>query len=248
MNMQPNASLGSEGLSEIGTIHDPRSEMIILPASSSNTGNERSGNDTSDYDSLYLDQGATVFMAAARVEDPSKDREFRSAQRRNYSTGEHPRSSISDRRCMAALIKVNGLEAYALLDSGSTTMSVTHDFARVAKLDIMQLENPITLQLGTVGSRSMINFGSKASLELGAIKDDDAYLDVVNIDCYDMIIGTLFMRKHGLILDFANDTLSHRGRPVSTLSAGQEDLMVSRKRSARVHNPAAGGMILRSNL
>jgi Aspartyl protease len=94
---------------------------------------------------------------------------------------------------MAALIKVNGLEAYALLDTGSTMISITHDFAHMANLSIIQLENPIALQLGTVGSWSMINFGSRASLEFRLIKDDDAYLDVVNIDRYDMIIGTPFM-------------------------------------------------------
>jgi hypothetical protein len=40
---------------------------------------------------------AAVLIAAARVEDQPKDREFRSAQRRNYATGEQPRSSNSDR-------------------------------------------------------------------------------------------------------------------------------------------------------
>ena len=153
------------------------------------------------------DQGVVELIAAAHVEDQPKDREFRSAQRRNYTIGERPRSSINDRRCMAALVKVNDLEAYALLDSGSTTISITHDFARIAKLNVIQLENPITLQLGTVGSRSIINFRSRASLELGTIKDDDVYLDVVNIDRYDMIIGTPFMRKHRLILDFGSNTL-----------------------------------------
>jgi hypothetical protein len=83
---------------------------------------------------------------------------------------------------MAALVKVNGLEAYALLDSGSTTVSITHDFARVAKLSVLQLVNPVLLQLGTVGSRSMINFGTKARLEVGSAIEDDAYLDVVNLD------------------------------------------------------------------
>jgi Aspartyl protease/Zinc knuckle len=182
-----------------------------------------------------------IRIAAARDDDQSKDREFRSAQRRTYATGERPRSSKSDRRCMAALIKVNGLEAYALLDSGSTTVSVTHDFARVAKLDVTQLENPIALQLGTVGSRSVINFGAKASLTLGPIRDDDAYLDVVNIDRYDMIIGTPFMRKHELVMDFGHNTLSYHDQIVPTLSAGQEDLMISRKRAARERPSAPGG-------
>ena len=103
---------------------------------------------------------------------------------------------------MAALVRVNGLEAYVLLDSGSMTISIMHDFAQVVKLKVMQLENPVPLQLGTVGSCSMINFGTWAHLELGTIIENDAYLDVVNIDQYDMIIGILFMHKHGLVLDF----------------------------------------------
>jgi hypothetical protein len=94
---------------------------------------------------------------------------------------------------MAVLVKVNGIEAYALLDTGSTTMSITHDFAHVAKLSVIQLENPVPLQLGTVGSQSIINYGARTHLELGPVSEDDAYLDVVNIDRYDMIIGTPFM-------------------------------------------------------
>jgi len=139
---------------------------------------------------------------------------------------------------MAALVKVNGLEAYALVDSGSTTVSVTHDFARVAKLNVMELDNPVPLQLGTVGSRSMINFGVKTCLELGPMHEDDAYLDVVNIDRYDMIIGTPFMRRHGLVLDFEQNTLSIRGEIIPTLMSGQEDLMLAKKRAWCARAPA----------
>jgi hypothetical protein len=123
------------------------------------------------------------------------------------------------------------------MDSGSTTVSIMHDFARVAKLNVMQLENPVALQLGTVGSRSMINFGAKAQLELGTLREEDAYLDVVNIDRYDMIIGTPFMRKHGLVLDFGRDTLSFKGNALSTLTAGQEDLMIMKRRTTRARGP-----------
>jgi hypothetical protein len=145
---------------------------------------------------------------------------------------------------MAALVKVNGLKAYALLDSGSTTVSVTHDFACVANLAVMQLDNPILLQLGTVGSRSMINFGTRTHLELGPIKEDDTYLDVINIDRYDMIISTLFMRRHGLILDFGTDALTVRGKPIPTLTSGQEDLMIAKKRATQAHTPPSASQPL----
>jgi hypothetical protein len=35
------------------------------------------------------------------------------------------------------------------------------------------------------------------------------------------------MRKHGLVMDFGLNTLSYKGQVVLTLSAGQEDLMVT---------------------
>jgi hypothetical protein len=45
-----------------------------------------------------------------------------------------------------------------------------------------------------------------------------------------MIIGTPFMRKHGLVLDFAKDILHARGQPVQTLTLGQEDLLIVKRR------------------
>jgi hypothetical protein len=167
----------------------------------------------------------------------AQEREFRAAQRRNYENGEYPKMFGSDRCCMVALVKVNGLEAYALLDSGSMTISVTHDFACITNLKVMQLDNPILLQLGTVGSRSMINFGTRTCLELGPIQEDDAYLDVVNIDRYDMIISTPFMYRNGLILDFGTDVLMAQGKHIPTLTSGQEDLMLAKKRATQVHAP-----------
>jgi Aspartyl protease len=235
-----------QGSPNLGIQYPPNKESTFS-APPVELGNQQPGTGASEHVSALINQEATVLIAAARIDDPNKDREFRSAQRRDFTTGERPCTSKDDRQCMAALVKVNGLEAYALLDSGSTTISVTHDFSRVAKLNMFQLDNPVKLQLGTVGSQSVINFGSRASLELGSIKDKNAYLDVVNIDRYDMIIGTPFMRKHGLVLDFDNDMLTHKGRPIPTLAAGQEDLMIAQRRSTQAWTPAPGGTISQSD-
>ena len=95
----------------------------------------------------------------------------------------------------------------------------------------------------------MINFGMQTLIKLGSVRDANAYLDVVNIDRYDMIIGTLFMRKHGFVLDFDKDVLSHKGEIIPTLSAGQEDLMILKKRKVRSKIlTALGGSTSKSNL
>jgi hypothetical protein len=116
-------------------------------------------------------------------------------------------------------------------------VSVTHDFAQVAKLKMMQLDNPVALQLGTVGSRSMINYGIHAPLTLGPIDDVDAYMDVVNINRYDMILGTPFLCKHGLVLNFTRNKLVARDQDIPTMTSGQEDLMITKQRAQRGGQP-----------
>jgi hypothetical protein len=86
----------------------------------------------------------------------------------------------------------------------------------------------------------MINFGAKTRVELGSVIEDDSYLDVVNIDRYDMIIGTPFMRKHGLVLDFSQNILRIGGEVIPTLSSGQEDLMLYKKRVTHARAPTGG--------
>ena len=85
----------------------------------------------------------------------------------------------------------------------------------------------------------MINFGTRTRLELGPIKEDNAYLDIVNIDRYDMIIGTPFMHRHGLVLDFGNDMMTKQGELIPTLTSGQEDLMLAKKRATYTHVPSS---------
>lgn len=214
-------------------------EGYQLPSDNEESVYVRAMREPTTYQRTGRDEAPMIRIATARDDtNTPREREFRAAQRHNATSGDRPQTSGNDRHCMAALVKVNGLEAYALIDTGSTTASVTHDFARVAKLKVMQLENPVTLQLGTVGSRSMINFGARTRLELGPVREDDAYLDVINIDRYDMIIGTPFMRKHGFVLDFNTNSLRIRGEIVPTLTTGQEDLML-KKRARRARVPVA---------
>ena len=102
--------------------------------------------------------------------------------------------------CLTGYVTINGVKAYTLFDSGSTTDAVSPDFTRVSNVPILRLKKPATLQLGCSGSRLKINFAA-AVVEFGLTTAKN-YLDIANLDKYDCIIETLFLRKHGISLDF----------------------------------------------
>lgn len=119
-------------------------------------------------------------------------------------------------RCLTVYVTINGLKALALIDTGSTINCVSPDFARVARLPVFELSNPIGLQLGCVGSRSKINFGTKLTLDLGGGRDE-VYLDVVNIDHYDVILGIPYLLAASVQVDFAVFTLRSGNTTVPAL-------------------------------
>ncbi|KAK0185564.1 hypothetical protein F5146DRAFT_892766, partial [Armillaria mellea] len=89
------------------------------------------------------------------------------------------------KRCLVTYLNVNGLNTLTLWDSGSTSTAMSPPFADVSKALVFRLINPIVLQLGTVGSRSRINFGTKSKI-MSESYTGPSYFDVVNIDKYDV--------------------------------------------------------------
>ncbi|KAF8209584.1 hypothetical protein K438DRAFT_1467200, partial [Mycena galopus ATCC 62051] len=102
---------------------------------------------------------------------------------------------------LTALIKIGGCEAYTLFDSGSNTDSMTPEYAHVIGGIRIPLVEQVTLQLGCVGSRSKISYGTRVPVEFGGVRGH-VYFDQVNLDRYDVVIGTPFMNKHRVTLDF----------------------------------------------
>ena len=43
--------------------------------------------------------------------------------------------------------------------------------------------------------------GCCITVNMGGILVEDQYVDIANIDCYDIIVGMAFMYKHHIILD-----------------------------------------------
>jgi hypothetical protein len=100
-------------------------------------------------------------------------------------------------------MRINGQKAHVLLDGGSTLDMISANFATLHKLDMFQLKKPVKLQMATTGSRSVINYGVNAELLIGRFKQN-RYFDVVNLDRYHVILGTPFLKEHGVMLNYAN--------------------------------------------
>ena len=126
-----------------------------------------------------------------------------------------------DFKCMTTYVEVNGLRGLALLDSGSSIDCISPDFARVAKVNAFALEKPVGLQLGCVGSRSSINFGVRTDVTIGK-HSQKLYMDVVNIDHYDVILGVPSLQQYGTRLDFAKEVIIIKGDEIPSLQVGEE--------------------------
>ena len=72
-------------------------------------------------------------------------------------------------------------------------------------------EKPIALHLACISSRSMINNGTHMTIKLGH-KVVEEYFDIVNVEHYDAILGTPFLRKMGIVLDFRSPGIARIGK------------------------------------
>jgi hypothetical protein len=124
--------------------------------------------------------------------------------RYKIGAGKQPSREPRFQQCIEVLVPVNGLEACVLLDGGSNTNMISPEFATVAKITAIELQEQMTLQLAVTGSRSKINYGAWADVHLGSITPC-TYFDIANIDGYDAILGTPFMWEHGVSAIFEGD-------------------------------------------
>ena len=90
---------------------------------------------------------------------------------------------------------------------------ISPNFIRAVKIKPFLLDKPIGIQLVVRGSKSVIDYGANVTIKYNG-KESKEYFDMVNIDYYDAILGTPFLRKYKVIIDFLNNCLKVKDKIV----------------------------------
>jgi len=147
---------------------------------------------------------------------------------------DRPQRSKRQEACLAGWIKVNGVDAFTLFNSGSNTDTLSPAFAQVSNTLTQKLENQVPLQLGTVGSRAAINYGAQVPIELGNAQHPKYYFDIINIDRYNCIAGAPMMRQFGIHLDFRGDAIYVGEQRMHALLPDEEAAILRGRRQPKV--------------
>ena len=98
-------------------------------------------------------------------------------------------------------VYINGHPARALIDSGSLGDFISSTLADQLGLKKLALPKPMTVQLAVQGSRSQVKARTEARLQYQGI-DEIRRFDVININSYDIILGTPWMWQHQVCIGF----------------------------------------------
>jgi hypothetical protein len=176
---------------------------------------------------------STIPERLAAVAESTAPTAFRN---RTVKMGDRPNRASGTIQPVMAYMSINGVKALTLFDTGSTLDGISPDFARVANVDVFNLSSPVPIQLGTVGSRSKINYGANLKCALGDLTSEH-YFDIINLDRYNACIGLPFMRRYGLSIDPKNNTVIIPGH-ASLLSLPAGEGVRKPNTNFRKQNPA----------
>ena len=169
-------------------------------------------------------------MKAAWLYDPKV--------RRTSEPADQPQRNLQAQRPLCVELEINGVKAYTLLDTGCTTDTISPEMAYLAKADRVDLKEQLNLQLGAKGSRTVINYGARPRIRIGSV-DEVYYMDVVDIDRYDAVLGTTFCMAHNVVLDMKKRKVWVDGQEVPTYEAVQESELLAHRHENRQSRIAA---------
>jgi len=120
----------------------------------------------------------------------------------------------------------------ALLDTRSMANFVSTTVVDQLRLPKDIFQKPLSVQLAVHGSRSKINCGTTVRFQYQMI-DCQKTFDIVNLDNYDVILGTPFFFQHQVAIGFnpsrvivgSSEPLEMRGPEITTITSAAADLL-----------------------
>jgi hypothetical protein len=133
------------------------------------------------------------------------DRHQFAALQRNAGTVKEPGQIVP--KPIVITVSANSHPCRALLDTGSLSDFISGALVDQLRLKKTELSKPVTLHLAMQGSRSKINSTVTAELSYEGIKEQRT-LDVININSYDLILGTPWLYQHKVNIGFTVEIAS----------------------------------------
>ena len=144
-----------------------------------------------------------------KLEEPVYDHRTRIRER------SRPLRKHNDNQPISIFWEIARIKAHCLIDSGCEGIMISPNFIGAAKIEPFPLDKPIGIQLVVTGSKSVINYGMNATIKCEG-KESKEYFDIINIDYYDAILGTPFLRKHEVVINFVNNCLRLKTKSFTT--------------------------------
>ena len=135
-----------------------------------------------------------------KLEEPVYDHRTRIKER------SRPLQKRNDTQPISVFWEIGGIKTHYLIDNGYEGILISPNFIRVVKIKPFPLDKPIGIQLAVTGSMSVINYGTNATIKYEG-EESKEYFNIINIDYYDAILGTPFLRKHEVVINFINNCL-----------------------------------------
>ncbi|KAG8915434.1 hypothetical protein FRC02_004520 [Tulasnella sp. 418] len=137
-------------------------------------------------------------------------------------------------RAIVVNVSIAGHPCRALLDTGSLADFVSSKLADQLKLRVEKLEKPLPVQLAVTGSRAAINASVVVDFAYQEISEKRRF-DVINLDNYDVILGTPFLFQHKVALGFnpsevdigSVEALKVEGEHVAVITSRATDILQS---------------------
>ncbi|KIJ60874.1 hypothetical protein HYDPIDRAFT_177272 [Hydnomerulius pinastri MD-312] len=143
-------------------------------------------------------------------------------------------------RPVVIVVQVNGRPARALVDTGSLSDFMSSTLTEQIHAPRIELAKPLSVQLAVQGSRSKVNYGTKVTFEYQTIRSE-RYFDIINLQNYDLILGTPFLFQHKVMVGFnesrvvigSSEPVPIQGTQVQTLESRAADILEDRLEDAR---------------